>query len=143
MTALVRQLSRIKRLKFNGWGGTLLNTKLTAPLILVVEDSVLVAMAIEDALQMRGYDVIVASTLSAAQRLIEQRVPAAALLDLQLPDGLSLDLAQRLHQMGCAVAMSSGFERDAIPESHEFVVQFRKPVSPEILAEWADQVTVI
>jgi len=119
-----------------------LNTKLNTPLILVVEDSVLVAMAIEDALEMRGYDVIVASTLSAAHALIEKRIPAAALLDLQLPDGLSLDLARHLHSMGCAVAISSGFERDAIPEGHEFAAQFHKPVSPDILAEWAGLVTV-
>jgi len=116
--------------------------EIDTPLILVVEDSVLVAMAIEDALQMRGYDVIVASTLSGARELIEKRRPVAALLDLQLPDGLSLDLARQLHGMGCAVAISSGFERDAIPEGHEFAAQFHKPVSPDILVEWAGLVSV-
>lgn len=120
----------------------MLNTKLNTPLILVVEDSVLVAMAIEDALEVRGFDVIVASTLAGARELIEKRKPTAALLDLQLPDGMSLDLAVELHGMGCAVAISSGFERDAIPEGHEFAAQFHKPVSPDILAEWAGLVTV-
>ncbi len=120
----------------------MLNTKTIAPLILVVEDSVLVAMAIEDALKTRGFDVMVAATLAGARKLIEERRPSAALLDLQLPDGISLDLAMQLHQMGCAVAISSGFERDATPEGYEFAAQFRKPVSSDVLAEWADLIAV-
>lgn len=119
-----------------------MKTRTNTPHILVVEDSVLVAMAIEDALQERGFNVVVASTLAGARELIAQQMPTAALLDLQLPDGISLDLALHLHNMGCPVAISSGFEHDSIPEGHGFAAQFRKPVSPDILAEWATCVTV-
>ncbi len=107
------------------------------PLALVVEDSVLVAMAIEDALIERGFTVEVATTLSSAQALLARRRPDAALLDLHLPDGNTLDLAMDLHRSGCAVAISSAYDSDAIPEQHSFAAQFRKPVSPDILAEWA------
>lgn len=120
----------------------MLKTNTDMPHILVVEDSVLVAMAIEDALQERGFKVVVASTLAGARELIEKQMPTAALLDLQLPDGNSLDLALHLHRVGCPVAISSGFERDSIPEGHGFAAQFHKPVSPEILVEWASCVTV-
>lgn len=120
----------------------MLKTKTNTPHILVVEDSVLVAMAIEDALQDRGFEVAVASTLAGARELIEKQMPTAALLDLQLPDGISLDLALQLHGSGCHVAICTGFERDSIPEAHGFAAQFCKPVSPEILAEWATYVTV-
>ena len=120
----------------------MLNSETNAPLILVVEDSVLVAMAIEDALETRGFAVMVASTLAGARELVKQRKPTAALLDLQLPDGNSLDLALELHKLGCAVAISSGFERNSIPEGYEFAAQFHKPVSSDILAEWAGLIAV-
>lgn len=108
--------------------------------MLVVEDSVLVAMAIEDALQERGFAVAVASTLAGALDLVTERVPAAALLDIHLPDGETLDLASRLNGAGCAIAISSAFDAEAIPDDFGFAVQFRKPVSPDILAEWASGV---
>lgn len=105
-------------------------------LVLVVEDSVLVAMAIEDALVERGITVLVATSLAAAEQIIDVNVPSVALLDLQLPDGYSLDLASRLHEMGCAVAITSGLDSGAVPHSHRFAVQFRKPTSPDLLADW-------
>ncbi|MGV3510454.1 MAG: response regulator [Novosphingobium sp.] len=106
-------------------------------LVLVVEDSVLVAMAIEDALIERGLAVVVATTVAAAEQLAEAHMPDVALLDLQLPDGLTLDLARRLRDAGCAVAISSGLDSGAVPESHNFAIQFRKPTSPDLLADWA------
>ena len=111
-----------------------------APLVLVVEDSVLVAMAIEDALQERGFAVAVAATLAGAQDLVRQRLPAAALLDIQLPDGQTLDLASRLYEAGCAVAISSAYDAQSVPENFSFAVQFRKPVRAETLADWASLV---
>lgn len=106
------------------------------PLVLIVEDGILVAMAIEDALNERGVDVMVATTLENACALVEQDTPDAALLDLQLPDGHTLELATALKARGCAVAFSSAFDEDAVPASHDFAVQFKKPVSPEWLADW-------
>jgi len=108
-----------------------------APLVLVVEDSILVAMAIEDALQERGFSVAVAATLAGANDIVAGRLPVAALLDIQLPDGESLELASRLHQAGCAVAISSAFEADNCPDHYAFAVRFSKPVRAETLADWA------
>lgn len=93
-------------------------------------------MAMEDALVDRGLDVIVATTLRQADELIALAMPDAALLDLQLPDGLSLDLAHVLHQQGCAVAFSSAFDDDTVPSGFEFAARFRKPASPDLLADW-------
>lgn len=104
--------------------------------MLVVEDGILVAMAIEDALLERGLDVAVATTVRAAEALIANRIPDAALLDLQLPDGLSLGIAQHLHASGCPVAISSALDSGDVPESHAFAVQFRKPASPDLLGDW-------
>lgn len=105
-------------------------------LVLVVEDSILVAMAIKDALIERGLMVLVATTVTAAEQIVEVHSPVVALLDLQLPDGLSLDLASRLRDMGCQVAITSGLDSGAVPDSHRFAIQFRKPTSPDLLADW-------
>lgn len=106
------------------------------PLVLVVEDGILVAMAIEDALVDRGVKVAVATNLATAEALVAQRLPDAALLDLQLPDGLTLDLARSLHERGCAVAFSSAFDADSVPASYRFAAQFTKPASPDLLGDW-------
>lgn len=117
--------------------GTIADEACGQRVVLVVEDSVLVAMAIEDALNERGLQVIVASTLAAAEQMVVRHAPDLALLDLQLPDGLSLDLACRLRDAGCTVAITSGLDSGAVPDSHRFAVQFRKPTSPDLLADWA------
>lgn len=104
---------------------------------LVVEDSLLVAMAIEDALIEKGMTVLVATSVAAAEEMIAAQTPNVAFLDLHLPDGLSLDLALSLRDMGCAVAISSGLDSDSVPDSHAFAIQFRKPSSPDLLADWA------
>lgn len=105
--------------------------------ILVVEDGVLVAMAIEDVLIERGFTVAVATTLAEADAMIVAQKPAAALLDLQLPDGLSVNLARQLQDEGCAVALCSAFDASDVPEADAFSARFTKPVSPDILADWA------
>lgn len=105
--------------------------------ILVVEDSVLVAMAIEDVLIERGFTVWVATSLAEAEAIIAKNSPVAALLDLQLPDGLSVDLAQKLQDNGCIVALCSAFDAEDVPQADDFAARFTKPVSPDILADWA------
>lgn len=104
--------------------------------MLVVEDGILVAMAIEEALIDRGVEVAVATTLNNALKLVEQRVPDAVLLDVHLPDGHTLDLARSLHDQGCNVAFSSAYDDDSLPPTHDFAVRFKKPVSPDLLADW-------
>lgn len=98
----------------------------------------LVAMAIEVALADRGYDTILAGTLAAAHERLGRTVPVAALLDLHLPDGNSVELAHSLDQRGCKVAICSG--SDALPEECDFAARFRKPVVPADLARWLDEV---
>lgn len=107
--------------------------------VLVLEDSVLVAMALEAALADHGYATIVAGTLAAAHERLGRTLPAAALLDLHLPDGNSLALARSLHERGCRVAMCSG--TDDLPDECAFAASFRKPVVAAELVEWVAQAT--
>jgi CheY-like chemotaxis protein len=104
--------------------------------VLVLEDSVLVAMAIEAALEDRGFEPIVVGSLAAAEERLKGTVPIAALLDLQLPDGTSLALARSLDARGCRVALCSGADSGTVPEGHGFARRFRKPVAAEALAAW-------
>ena len=96
-------------------------------------------MAIEAALADRGYDTIVAGTLAVAHERLGRTVPVAALLDLHLPDGNSMALAQSLREGGCRVAICSG--SDMLPDECGFAVNFRKPVVAAELVEWVEQVT--
>ena len=104
--------------------------------VLVLEDSVLVAMAIEAALEDRGFEAIVVGSLAAADERLEGAEPIAALLDLQLPDGNSLALARKLDARGCRVALCTGADSGTVPAGHGFARRFRKPIAAEALAAW-------
>jgi CheY-like chemotaxis protein len=112
-----------------------------APTVLVLEDSLLIALAIEAALEDRGFAPISAGSLAAAQERLAGAVPVAALLDLELPDGNSLALARWLNARGCAVAICSGTDSGAIPPGYEFARRFQKPVAGEVLADWVAEVS--
>lgn len=105
----------------------------------MLEDSVLVAMAIEAALADRGFDTIVAGTLAAAEDRLGRTLPVAALLDVHLPDGNSIALAKSLHARGCKVALCSG--SDTLPDECDFAASFRKPVIAADLVRWLEDVT--
>lgn len=113
---------------------------LQQPRILVVEDSVLVAMAIEAELMDRGYDVIVAGSLTAARERLRQGTLGAALLDVNLPDGTTLDLARELVALTIPVAICSGIDSGSVPVGYPPTVRFEKPVPPEQLGDWVDSV---
>ena len=98
----------------------------------------LVAMAIEAALADRGFDTIVAGTLAAVHERLGRTLPAAALLDLHLPDGNSAALARSLHDRGCRVAMCSG--SDVLLNGCDFAANFRKPVIAAELVDWVERV---
>ena len=104
----------------------------------MLEDSILVAMAIEAALADRGYESIVAGTLAAAHDRLGSELPVAALLDLFLPDGNSIALAKSLHERGCKVAICSG--SDKLPDECGFAASFRKPVIAADLVRWLEDV---
>ena len=104
--------------------------------VLVLEDSVLVALAIEAALADRGFEAIVAGSLAAAEERLGRVRPVAALLDLHLPDGNALALAGQLDAMGCKVALCTGMDADMVPDEFDFAYRFRKPVAADVLAEW-------
>ncbi|MFN2564203.1 MAG: ATP-binding protein [Gemmatimonadaceae bacterium] len=64
--------------------------------VLVVEDEPAAARVLEIMLQRAGYAVAAVGSLADARRALESLHPSAVLLDVQLPDGSGLELAEEL-----------------------------------------------
>jgi two-component system nitrogen regulation response regulator NtrX len=81
-----------------------------APLILVVDDDDAVRRSCVEALHMGGYRTQAAATVRDGLKLFKERPPAAAVLDLRLPDGTGIDVLRALqrHSPGTPVVIVSG-----------------------------------
>jgi len=78
--------------------------------VLLVEDSMLVALDAEDALRALGAtEVVVAPSLQAAERALEEETPDVAVLDFNLGVENSLGLARRLRALGCTFVIATGY----------------------------------
>jgi CheY-like chemotaxis protein len=104
--------------------------------ILVVEDSWHVGTAMQSLLEACGADVVgPAATTAEAERLIFERAPDVALIDVNLRDGeLAYDLVDRLHGRGVRVVVISGYPD--VPRVHgKAAAILPKPVNEaELLA---------
>lgn len=111
--------------------------------VLVVEDNFLVAASLEAALGEAGYGVMLARSIAEADAALAGTGFCAALLDYDLPDGDSLDLARRLHAFGCPVAVVSGVDRDVVPPDAAISARFTKPMDEREVMDWVGEVAVI
>ncbi len=68
------------------------------PTILVVEDEESIADAVRYALEVEGFDVLVASTGREGLRLAQTRRPSLVLLDVMLPESSGLDVCRQIRQ---------------------------------------------
>jgi DNA-binding response OmpR family regulator len=83
-----------------------------ASIVLVAEDETVVGLALEDALSQAGYTVAgVFATSSAALEWLEHRRADAAVLDLILRDGPSVDLLRELKSRGVPILLYSAFNK--------------------------------
>src|SRR5436305_15176439 len=64
--------------------------------VLIVDDDRFVRMALSEALKSWDYDVVEADSVASAKRTFETEDPAAALLDIDLPDGSGIDLLNHI-----------------------------------------------
>jgi CheY-like chemotaxis protein len=79
--------------------------------ILVAEDEILAAMAIEDELLREGYEVVLAPDGQAALDAARARMPDLLLTDLRMPrlDGIGLIRALRETRPGLPVVVMTGY----------------------------------
>lgn len=78
--------------------------------ILIVEDELLVALELEVVVEEAGFAVVgPAPSITAGQTLLDQGLPAAALLDVNLAGHSIEPLARRLHDAGVPFALHTGY----------------------------------
>lgn len=103
--------------------------------VLVVEDSLIIALDAEETLRKLGIAAIrTANSVSSALALLEQRVPEYALLDVNLGTETSFALASKLLELGVRFAFMTGYGDDsAFPAQFAAVPRIRKPFTSQIL----------
>jgi CheY-like chemotaxis protein len=81
-----------------------------------------------------GADVIgPAATAADAERMVSERRPDVALVDINLRGGeRSYDLIDRLHDQGIRVVVITGYADAALPQGKAAVV-LRKPIREDVL----------
>ena len=100
--------------------------------ILLVEDSWHIGNAIKRLLRTLGADVAgPAATIADAERLVAERTPDVAIVDINLRDGERANhLIDRLHEQRIPVVVITGYTEVALPPGKvEAILQ--KPVSVE------------
>lgn len=99
--------------------------------VMVVEDEPLVAMAMEAELSAAGYTVVgPAGNLAAARQLVAEQICDAALLDVDLSDGPTAELAEELTRKDIPFAFATGYGENVSPPGLPDVPILRKPLDP-------------
>lgn len=100
--------------------------------VLIIEDSVLQASELREAFLEAGFDeVVCASTPSAARCKLEAAHPDVAVVDIDLGDGPSFEMADALAQHGVPFLFATGYDRGALPWKWRGVPCLFKPVAGE------------
>jgi CheY-like chemotaxis protein len=104
--------------------------------VLVVEDAWQVAIGLKQLLEAWEADVAgPVSTSAAAERLISQRIPDVAVVDIHLRKGdKSCDLIDRLHDRGIRIVVITGYS-DVSVTAGKVVAVLLKPFDEESLLE--------
>ena len=104
--------------------------------ILVVEDDALIAMEMGERLEDLGYAALdPVGTIEAAEALLRDQRPAAALLDANLAGVSSVPLGAKLAAMGVPVAFCTGYDaiKNLPPELAKAPI-LTKPISDDALS---------
>ncbi len=101
---------------------------LTGVTVLLVEDSLIIALDAEDILQRFGATIVTASTLDAAHDRLGEMRPDLAILDINLGDQTSFAIADRLSDLGIPFFFASGYgEQAKLPMEHRARMVVQKP----------------
>jgi DNA-binding response OmpR family regulator len=127
------------------WLEAQMSVPVGSPQILVVEDSRAVTLALAGLLAERGYEPVVFQKVAPALEYARKKTPAAALIDIHLPDGSGLDLVASLREVfgqSVPIIIISGDTSmevlRALPGAGATYF-FSKPVNAALLMERIDQ----
>jgi DNA-binding response OmpR family regulator len=98
------------------------------PIVLIVEDELMIAVTLEMMLSDQGYRVIdPVSTVEDALVVLETVRPDVALLDYRLGGSTTEPLLSVLQERQVPVCMLTGYGRDALPERYRKYPVLEKP----------------
>jgi CheY-like chemotaxis protein len=105
-------------------------------IVLLVEDSLIIALDAEDILRRLGaMHVATAGTVEHALEVIETEQPSLALLDINLGDQTSFPIADRLLDAGIPFLFATGYgEQAQLPHRHADRMVVQKPYTLENVA---------
>ena len=96
--------------------------------ILIVEDEMMIALLIEDALDELGYAVVgPVSKLDAAITLARDETFSAAILDVNIRGGNTFPVATILRERGIPFVLASGYGAWALPDAFKGHPLLQKP----------------
>jgi light-regulated signal transduction histidine kinase (bacteriophytochrome) len=104
--------------------------------VLLVEDSLIIALDAEDILKRLGAaEVVTTGTIEQALEVIEELKPDMAMLDINLGDQTSYAIADRLSDLGIPFLFATGYgEQAQLPQDHEARTVVQKPYTLENVA---------
>ena len=104
------------------------------PRVLLVEDEALVAMMIQDTLAEIGFQVVgPVSSASGALAAARESYFDAAVLDINLGDGLVYTVAEILEKRGVPFVFVTGYDADSVDVRFSGVPVLQKPIEREML----------
>nr|WP_263496176.1 hypothetical protein [Mesorhizobium sp. B283B1A] len=104
------------------------------PLVLVVDDEALIAVEMETALSEGGFTAALGSSCCKGRgALLANHMPAAAVLDVRLWDGESVEAARMLAARGVPFVVYSGLGPEQSDEAFSLGTVVMKPTEPEEL----------
>ena len=101
--------------------------KLEGGTVLIVEDEIIVAFALEDMLTGLGANVVIASTIAEAYTALDQGALALAVLDVNVHGIQSYPLAEELRRRAIPVLFATGYGDAQHPEEFANVTTLTKP----------------
>lgn len=102
--------------------------------VLIVEDEMLIAIEIEDALRAFGYDVVgPTGKLETALQLATDEMIDAAILDVTIRGGQVFPVAEKLLERGIPFILASGYGGWALPDGMRDLPRLIKPFTSEAL----------
>jgi CheY-like chemotaxis protein len=109
--------------------------------VLLVEDNMIIALDTEDMFAQLGTQTVQATiNVANALKAISERPPDFSLLDIQLGQQTSFEIARRLTELGLPFAFSTGYGNQIkLPAPFDQVPKLHKPYSLESLRALLDQ----
>jgi CheY-like chemotaxis protein len=108
--------------------------------VLLVEDEAILAMSIEDMLRELGCDVIgPALSPAEAHELVLSEAIDAAVLDINMGEGVSFEMADMLQKRSVPFCFSTGYGAAGVAPRHAHVPVLPKPYSQQSLAAILNQ----